>query len=436
MTNQLRDNIIEEFIQFCKLKLDINNLPNIIFVNDREWAANKRSFGEYDPSTKQLHVYIGNRNLADILRTLCHELVHHRQLELNMLKPGSGETGSEIENQANSFAGILMREYGKMNDLIYESILPSLKQIYEVEKSSGIQIYCDMDGVLCDFDERFEHFYNMSPLQYKKKYTPAKANEYLTQAVNEVGIQFWSKMNWIPGGIELWEIIGKYNPIILTSPGNFDYAEKGKLEWISNNLNPQPKEVIFAQSGNKHLKMVTNPKNSMLIDDFWPNLAPWKASGGIAIMHKDINKTKSILDKFRIKESIHKSENLLFTPKEKSIEKDEHGELLSVEYSFNTGNSDYKVIFDSFEKPRIFKLTFGKNKAYDSALDTDEMTGEGMAMKILKAVSETVNMFYEKYKNQIDKIEIKGTSEKRTRVYKLILPKFIKPEVLNYISIK
>ena len=432
MTDKQRQDIIEEFIQFCKQELDIRELPVMEFTNDREWAVERRSFGQYNPETNRLEVYTGNRNLADILRTLGHELVHHRQRELNMLKPDSGKTGSYIENQANALAGMMMRDFGKDHVMIYEHLLPTLKQIYEVENSRELQIYCDMDGVLCDFDARFEHYYNVPP----RKYYTSRGPEAFKQAVNEAGVQFWSMMNWMPGGKQLWEIIGKYNPIILTSPSTFDYAIEGKKLWIEKNLTPQPKEILFAQTGNKHSMIKGDPKNSILIDDYWPNLAPWKALDGIAIMHKDINKTKSILDKFGIKESIHESENLLFTPKQKSIEKDADGELLSVEYSFNTGNNDYKVIFDSFEEPGTFKLTFGKNKAYDSAVDTDEMTGEGMAMKILKAVSETVNMFYEKYKNQIDKIEIKGTSDKRTRIYKLILPKFIKPEVLNHISIK
>jgi hypothetical protein len=302
MIPEQRQEIIEDFIQFTKNKLNINQLPTIRFLNDREWATEKRSFGQYDPNQKHLDVYIGNRNLADILRTLCHELVHHRQNELGKLYNNAGETGSNIENQANALAGIMMRDYGKTNDLIYESFLPTLKQIYEVESNSGIQIYCDMDGVLCDFDARFEYFYNMSPSEYRKQYKPEKANEYLTKAVDEVGITYWSKMQWMPGGQELWSIIGKYNPIILTSPGQFEYAEEGKLEWIKDNLSPQPKEVIFAESGNKHLKMITDPKKSILIDDYWTNLAPWKTLGGIAVMHKDINKTKDILSKFRINE--------------------------------------------------------------------------------------------------------------------------------------
>jgi hypothetical protein len=32
----------------------------------------------------------------------------------------SGETGSVIENEANAKAGVLLRDFGKINDSIYE----------------------------------------------------------------------------------------------------------------------------------------------------------------------------------------------------------------------------------------------------------------------------------------------------------------------------
>ncbi len=153
-----------------------------------------------------------------------------------------------------------------------------------------------MDGVLCNFDERFEHFYGVAPREY---YTE-KGSKAFKEAVNKVGVEFWSKMNWMPGGQELWSTISKYNPCILTSPSTFEYAKEGKKQWIETHLNPQPKEILFAQTGNKHSQMPQNARNAMLIDDYWPNLAPWKEKGGIAIMHKDINKTKDILSKFRI----------------------------------------------------------------------------------------------------------------------------------------
>ena len=297
MTSKQREDIIKEFVKFCKEALDIEKLPSISFTQDREWATERHSFGQYNPETKHLDVYIGNRNTADILRTLGHELVHHRQNELGKIKSGvAGKTGSPIENEANAYAGVLMRDFGKQHDIIYEVCLPTLKEIYEAEKSGGLQIYCDMDGVLCDFDKRFRHYYDVDPREYYKE----KGNKAFEKAVDDCGVQYWSKMDWMPGGKELWATIGKYDPIILTSPSTFKYAKEGKKEWIETNLSPQPKQIIFVQTGQKHTKMVTDPKRSILIDDYFPNLAPWKELGGIGIMHKDINKTRDILSKFRI----------------------------------------------------------------------------------------------------------------------------------------
>ena len=36
-----------------------------------------------------------------------------------MIGDGSGNTGSEIENEANAMAGIIMRDYGKLNLSVY-----------------------------------------------------------------------------------------------------------------------------------------------------------------------------------------------------------------------------------------------------------------------------------------------------------------------------
>jgi hypothetical protein len=301
MTDPQRIAIIEDFVEFAKNRLQIKELPKIEFANKRSWAVDRRSFGQYNPGTKTLEVYIGNRNLADILRTLGHELIHHKQNEEGRLTIGSGNTGSDIENEANSLAGIMMRDYGRINDLIYETVIPSLKQIYEAEKSRSIQIYCDMDGVLCDFDSRFEHYYGVPPREYAKE----KGQKAMEEAVDKVGPIYWSKMPWLKGGRELWAKISKYDPIILTSPGKFIYAREGKLEWIRENLSPQPKDIMFANTGKKYEaikdKSPEEIRSSMLIDDYYPNLAPWKEVGGIAIMYKSFEATSNILDKFRLK---------------------------------------------------------------------------------------------------------------------------------------
>jgi len=313
MTDSQKILTIEDFVEFATKKLGIKNVPELKFVTNRDWAVERHSFGQYNPSDNTLAVYINNRNMADVLRTLGHELVHHKQNELGKIKNGSGKTGSEIENEANALAGVLMRDYGSINDTIYEAVIPSLKQIYEAEKSGRIQIYCDMDGVLCDFDSRFEHFYGVPPREYANE----KGQKAMEEAVDKVGVVYWSKMPWLKGGQELWNKISKYNPTILTSPGKFTHAREGKLLWIKENLSPQPANIMFANTGKKFEaikdKSPQEIRNSMLIDDYYPNLAPWKEIGGIAIMYKSFDQVSAILDKFRITENINENQDVFIT---------------------------------------------------------------------------------------------------------------------------
>lgn len=116
-----KQSIIQDFLRYAAQELGIESLPKIHLVYDNAFAKSNHSFGAYRPDLGELHVYVSNRNLADILRTFAHELVHHRQLELGMEMDGS--TGSETENQANSLAGVLLRNYGKQHEVIYERVL-------------------------------------------------------------------------------------------------------------------------------------------------------------------------------------------------------------------------------------------------------------------------------------------------------------------------
>jgi len=121
---------IKHFVQYCKRELNIQSLPHIKLISDREFVSTYRSYGEYNTHQNQIKIYYLGRNLADVCRSLAHELVHHRQNELGMIEMNSGETGSEIENEANALAGILMRDYGKLNLSVYDldSVLQEAKQ--------------------------------------------------------------------------------------------------------------------------------------------------------------------------------------------------------------------------------------------------------------------------------------------------------------------
>jgi len=90
-----------------------------------------------------------------------------------------------------------------------------LKEEEQAAQTSQYKIYCDMDGVLCDFDRRFEQFGGMGPKEYESKYGNKKFWELIN---NKVGAQFWAKMPWMPQGKQLWDYISKYNPILLSAP--------------------------------------------------------------------------------------------------------------------------------------------------------------------------------------------------------------------------
>jgi hypothetical protein len=117
---QNKPSILKDFLTFCKKELNIQTLPKISLIKDKAFVEQNRSYGEYNPQTNAVKVFVTGRNLADICRSLAHELCHHRQNELDMIYDEAGNTGTEIENDANAMAGIIMREYGKKNVAIYD----------------------------------------------------------------------------------------------------------------------------------------------------------------------------------------------------------------------------------------------------------------------------------------------------------------------------
>jgi len=113
---------VNNFVDYACKHLNLEIPPKVSLIDDKNEAAGNRSFGSYTPSDHSIKVNIAGRHTADVLRTLAHELVHHRQNLDGRLDDVAvaGETGSDCENDANSQAGIIMRNYGRANHKIYE----------------------------------------------------------------------------------------------------------------------------------------------------------------------------------------------------------------------------------------------------------------------------------------------------------------------------
>jgi hypothetical protein len=119
--SETKQQSIQHFIEFATKRLKLKETPKISLVAGREFAEVKTSLGGFDPISKEIYVATEGRLTADILRTLAHEMVHRKQDELGLVRNAEkdGADGSPIENQAHAVAGILMREYGRVNKQIY-----------------------------------------------------------------------------------------------------------------------------------------------------------------------------------------------------------------------------------------------------------------------------------------------------------------------------
>jgi len=125
LNEQTIHNHLEDFINHSCQYLNIENIPEINLIDDKTAAMENRSFASYAPGECRIEVNIAGRHPADIMRSLAHELVHHKQFEEGRLNVEevreAGATGSDFENEANSEAGIIMRNYAQMNGNIFES---------------------------------------------------------------------------------------------------------------------------------------------------------------------------------------------------------------------------------------------------------------------------------------------------------------------------
>lgn len=103
--------IIKDFISFVCGKLGMVEAVSVCLRRGRdEYIATTAS---YVPRDNENHVRCGGRALVDILRSIAHELVHAKQRESRMFGAGDNvqNIGGHIENQANSVAGIFIKDF-------------------------------------------------------------------------------------------------------------------------------------------------------------------------------------------------------------------------------------------------------------------------------------------------------------------------------------
>lgn len=108
--------LLKEFVAYVIQELKIENNASIEFMFEHD--PNYPSAGGYLPGEQKVLVAVKNRALADVMRTLAHELTHHRQNELGMITPADTDN-QKLEDQANVYSGRLVRWFGREHKEIY-----------------------------------------------------------------------------------------------------------------------------------------------------------------------------------------------------------------------------------------------------------------------------------------------------------------------------
>ena len=96
-------------LKFAKTKLGITKPFKLKLSSDREEFT---TYAHYNPSVSVIAVYVKNRALADCMRSVIHELVHHMQNQAGKIKGQTQDIGGDIENEANAKSGEIIKEFG------------------------------------------------------------------------------------------------------------------------------------------------------------------------------------------------------------------------------------------------------------------------------------------------------------------------------------
>jgi hypothetical protein len=288
---------------------EIENYPNLKSYFD------EYGYGFYYPKDKTI-IIDGERfvnsdlDFNDLKFVEAHEVTH-------LLLGHTGPYSKDDEMDADLGAYILLTNKGLSTDKLVkefknrhgipftEDLLQRVDSMNSLNENvdSEYTIYCDMDGVLCDFDLGYEKLTGMSTAEANAK-GKSYFWELFRKGVGKNEKDFWSNLPWQPGGEKLWKTIQKYQPNILSSPAvdfslpsnqqlspEYNQAIQGKKEWIAKNLTNVGEEIFVPAVQ----KAKFAAPNHILIDDMEKNITAWKAAGGIGILHKNATDTINTL---------------------------------------------------------------------------------------------------------------------------------------------
>ena len=164
------------------------------------------------------------------------------------------------------------------------------------EEESEYKVYLDMDGVVANFDKRFEDLSGMQPRDFEEKYGKNKFWDFIDE---DNKVSFWVGIPVMPGAAELVNAVKKYNYELLTAPSVKKQSYLGKILWVRNHsdiLGGKPR-INFKKAKNKHQVKDNLSIKDILIDDREDTIERWETAGGKGIHYKNAGQVINDLKK-------------------------------------------------------------------------------------------------------------------------------------------
>lgn len=142
-------------------------------------------------------------------------------------------------------------------------------------------IFCDFDGVLVDFERGFEMFYG-------KRHDSVP--EFVMWKIIKNNMAHWEQLPAMPGALQLWAYISRYDPTILTGcpTSGKQQAIDGKTIWKDRELGAH---VPIIADLSRHKPKYMKAPGDILIDDMEKNITRWVEAGGVGILHVNASDT-------------------------------------------------------------------------------------------------------------------------------------------------
>jgi hypothetical protein len=291
--------------------MNIEPLPTMEFIDGDSENA-KDFFGKtayYDPDRKHIVLYTEGRHPKDIVRSYAHEMIHHIQnLEgrlgnITTTNTTEDDHLTKLEQEANlkgtmTFRGWTdsIKEKKNKDPFGLNAFAHELARLREDEQNW--KIYLDMDGVVADFEQRFEDLAGMPPAEFEAKYGKELFWDFIDEGDNKV--KFWVGIPPMEGAKQLVDYVSKHDYVMLTAPSIKKQSRLGKNLWIRNHTGdifPSKPTVIFKAAKEKHKVKPSLTEKDILIDDKASTINNWNAAGGTGILYQSSPQVISALKK-------------------------------------------------------------------------------------------------------------------------------------------